>query len=274
MTGAAYYEIRPFKLLITFDMAREREDEKRRKKEEKEARRLRELHTRNNSDYELQLARERDSQRSNKRERRKSFIGAAGPPASVPFPQPTVPQGHPQASPYHGYGNPIAGYAGSGGHGRSASVAGVYDISKQMSDLELKGERERKVSIGHSRTYSVNQSPYERARTISGGFNANPYPVPPSAYSPYSQPKSLYSSTSPNTRASEFPQTYGTASSTGYPASNLSRSPGHGTTTFGQPHGGYPPGHVLYDPPNQSRSRVPSRPASRAVSRGPSPNPG
>lgn len=253
-----------------FQYAREREDEKRRKQEEKEARRLRGLHTRNNSDYELQLARERDS--SNKRERRKSFIGAAGPPASVPFPQPVVPPGYPQASPYHGYGNPIPGYASSGGHSRSASVAGVYDISKQMNDLELKGERERKVSIGQSsRKYSANQSPYERARTVSGGFTTNPYPPPPNAYSPYNQPKSVYPSTSPNIRTSEFPQTYGTASSTGYPTS---RSPGHATTTFGQPHGGYPPGHVLYEPPNQSRSRASSRPASRAASRGPSPNPG
>lgn len=236
-------------------------------------------HSRTGPDYELKLARERDAQSSIGRERRQSF-GNAGPPINnVTFPQaapsttypshPGVAAGYP-SSPYHGY---VAGYASSGGHSRGVSV-GTHEITKQMHDLELnKAERERKVSFGHPRRYSTKESPYERPRTISGNFSdrSNPYSSP-SGTNTYINPKSHYSSSSPNVRPGEFPP-YGKAGSTGYPASNPSSSPdiGLSTTPFGHVAGGYPPGHVVYDP-NQHRSRGPSRPASRVASRAPSPN--
>lgn len=267
--------------------ARQRADEMVRKQEEKEAKLLRLLHSRNNSEYELQHARERDPQST--KERRKSLIGATAPP--IAFPQPATmiypnhtgtATGYPP-SPYgHGYGNVGAGYAGSGGHSRSASV-GTYDVAKHMKDMDLnRGERERKVSIGGTRVYGAKDaSPYERTRTISGNLSdrPNPYPSPPGIYSSasgaYGNPIGQYPS--PNIRPRDF--AYGTAGSTGYPPASLSSSPGH--SAFGSPlAGGYPPGHVLYDPlaTNQPRSRAPSRPASRpasrAASRAPSPNPG
>jgi hypothetical protein len=229
-------------------------------------------HSRTGPDYELKLARERDAQSS---KRRQSF-GNAGPPvSSVTFPQ-AAPSGtypsHPSVagyptSPYHGY---VPGYASSGGHGRGVSV-GTHEISKQMHDLEL---NKAEVSFGHARRYSTKESPYERPRTISGNFSdrSNPYSSS-SGTNTYINPKNHYSSSSPNVRPGEF-SPYGKAGSTGYPASNPSSSPdiGRSTTPFGHVAGGYPPGHVMYDP-NQQRSRGPSRPASRAASRAPSPNP-
>lgn len=209
------------------------------------------------------------------KERRQSFVGNAGAP--VIFPQaapsttypthPSVASQYPFA--YHGYASSgshasSGGHANSGGHGRSVSV-GTHDITKHMHDLDInKGERERKVSFGRPHHYSTKESPYERPRTISGNFSDRSGSV---------NPKSHYSSSSPNVRPGEFPSTYGKAGSTGYPVSNTS-SPdiGRSTTPFGHLPGGYPPNNVLYDP-NQHK-RIPSRPISRAASRAPSPNHG
>jgi len=253
--------------------SRQRADEKRRKQEEKEARRLRELHSRDHSDYELQLARERDAQ-STTRDRPKSLIGPTG---GIAFPQTgtttynNTSTGYPPSPFGHGYGS-LSAY-GSSGHSRSAS-SGTFDVK------HVKGERERKVSIGGTHVYgSRDASPYERPRTISGSLSdrSNQYPPHSNTYTPgsgtYGSSKSQYSS--PNVRPSDF--AYGIAGSTGYPASNLSSSPS--LSGYGPP-GGYPPSHILYDPntTNQPRTRAPSRAASRAasraVSRAPSPNPG
>ncbi|KAF9534950.1 hypothetical protein CPB83DRAFT_901872 [Crepidotus variabilis] len=262
----------------------ERADEKRRRQEEKEAKRLRgENHGRNDADYEIQMARERDTLPSGSgRERRKSFVGGASPRASVVFPggseYPTHPShsgtaqtGYP-SSPYQGHSHPAGGYAASGGHNRHASAA--QDLARQMDEMEINNKRERKVSFGgHVRKPSAKGSPYERARTISGnhGDPSNPYPSPPSTYTPYTYPKHA---ASPNIRPSDIPQGYGTAGSTGYPSSKYSPVPDvpRSSSPFGPPPGGYPPGHILYD--GQSRSRGPSRPVSRSASRAPSPNPG
>jgi len=251
--------------------ARQRADDKRRKQEEKEARRLREFHSRNHSDYELQQARERDAQ-STTRERPKSLIGSTG---GIAFPQTgtatynNTSTGYPP-SPYgHGYGNMSAGY-GSSGHSRSAS-SGTFDVPKHV-----KGERERKVSIGRTHVYgSKDASPYESPRTISGSLSdrSNQYPPHSNTYAAsgtYGGSKSQYSSPQ-NVRPPDF--AYGMSGSTGYPASNLSSSPS--LSAYGPP-AGYPPGHILYEhnATNQPRTRAPSRAASRTVSRAPSPNPG
>ena len=289
---------------------RQRTDEKRRKQEEKEAKRMREQGPpRNDSDYELRMARERDAQSSVGRERRKSFVGGAGPPASVAFPtgpatntgyptHPTVSTGYPTSTSYSNYGSPnVPQYGapiypvGATGHSRNPSSGG-YDIARQMGDMDLKGERERKVSgRGHARKHSTNEAAYERTRTTSGTYpdrdRASAYASPPGYASSggYGNHKganpypSHYSSASPNIRPSEIP--YGTAGSTGYPGSgsNYTSSPSRhptdisrSTTPFGQSSGGYPPGHVLHDAAANPGPR--SRAASRAGSRAPSPNPG
>jgi hypothetical protein len=81
------------------------------------------------------------------------------------------------SSPYgQGFGNLSAGYAGSGGHSRAASI-GTFDVAKHMDPT--KGERERKVSIGGTRVYGSDDGvSYERPRTISGSLSdrSNQYP--------------------------------------------------------------------------------------------------
>jgi hypothetical protein len=279
-----------------------RADEKRRKQEEKEAKRYRD-DGRNDPEYELRLARERDVQSTANRERRKSFnTGTAGPPGSVFFP-PTGGSGYPTQSggpqvtgypsnPYFNATNPP--YAtGPSAHSRTPSSGSYNDITRQFNDLNLNRskdypERDRKTS-GPSRPskYNIGEATFERKRTVSGNYadHGNPFP---GAYSPYGNsnpqtsgvnpyPSSQYRDPSPNMHPSEIP--YGSASSSGYPAysssaygASPSRKPaevGHSTAPFGGHI--YPRGHVLEGQPIPNGSpRPPSRPPSRATS----PNPG
>jgi hypothetical protein len=198
---------------------RQRTEEKKRKQEDKEAKRLRDQ---GGSDYELNVARERDAQSTVNRERRKSFnAGGTGPnPGSHSFPPTTGNTGypiHPNAvtgypSPYSSYSNLAAAGTpvppdsyGSANIGHSRKQSGAYaDITRQLNDLDIDGNKEyttehdRKASSGsHTRKYSTNDPTYgaERSRTVSGNYvdRANPYPT--AAYAPasgpYSNPKNV-----------------------------------------------------------------------------------
>ncbi|KAF8165047.1 hypothetical protein B0H34DRAFT_220908 [Crassisporium funariophilum] len=267
----------------------QRTDEKRRKQEEKEAKRLREQGaTRNESEYELRKARERNTQPP----------GVAFPGSGNPgYPShPSVATGYP-SSPYSGYaalnpppGGPIPPY-GSANVGHNRNPSENYDIARQFNDLDIdRGreqtvERDRKISGGHGRPrkYSTSDAPYA-PRAVS----PNPYAVASGSYTPasgpYSNPKLAsgpganaysnphYTSPSPNMRPSEMP--YGSTGPSGYPASTYASSParnpaeliGRSTTPFGGPSPQvYPRGHVLEGQPITSNN-----PRSRA----PSPNPG
>lgn len=192
----------------------QRTDEKKRKQEEKEAKRLREH--RNDSEYELHMARERDAQSVVNRESRKSFNMGTGPiPGPLAFPA-TGNTGYPSHSNvstgYPGYpnvapmGTPVPAY-GSGNTGHNRKQSGAYtDITRQFNDLDIDGNKEyttehdRKAGGGgHPRKYSTNDPTYgaERPRTISGNHveRANTYPPPAGGYTPasgpYSNPKNV-----------------------------------------------------------------------------------
>ena len=276
---------------------RQRTEEKKRRQEEKEAKR-------NDSDYELNLARERDAQSTVNRERRKSFnAGGVGPiPGSHSFPPTTGNTGypiHPNAatgypSPYSSYSNlatagtPVPpGPYGSENIGHSRKQSGAYaDITRQFNDLDIDGnneystEHERKASTGsRTRKYSTNDPTYgaERPRTVSGTYvdRANPYPAfgYAPASGPYSNPKNVptgpgianpYPNYSPNMRPSDLPTNLGYQ---GYPSRDQADLVARSTTPFGAPPSQvYPRGHVLEGQPivNNNNSR----------SRAPSPNPG
>ncbi|KAF8803801.1 hypothetical protein BYT27DRAFT_7195140 [Phlegmacium glaucopus] len=281
-------------------------DEKKRKQEEKEAKRLREQGLdRNDAEYELRIARERDAQSSVNRERRKSFnTGGTGPiSGSASFPaigntgyptHPNVATGYPP-SPYSGYSNLAAPVGapvpphGSGNTGHIRKQSGAYtDITRQFNDLDIDGNKEytaehdRKAgSGGHTRKYSTNDV---GERTISGNYvdRANPYPT--AASGPYSNPKNApagqgvanpypnYYNSSPNMRPSDI--SYGSASSgysgSMYPAPSRDQAEliARSTTPFGaSPPQVYPRGHVL-----EGQHIVVNNNNSR--SRAPSPNPG
>ena len=284
---------------------RQRTEEKKRKQEEKEAKRLRDLEG-NNSEYELNLARERDAQSTMNRERRKSFnAGGTGPiPGSHSFPPTTGNTGypiHPNAatgypSPYSSYSNlanagtpvPPDPYS-SGNIGHSRKQSGAYaDITRQFNDLDIDGNKEyttehdRKASGGsHTRKYSTNDPTYggERPRTVSGNYvdRANPYPT--FAYAPasgpYSNPKNgpgianPYPNYSPNMRPSDISHGSTNLGYQGsmYPSRDQAELVARSTTPFGAPLSQvYPRGHVLEGQPVVSNNN--------SRSRAPSPNPG
>ncbi|CAA7260238.1 unnamed protein product [Cyclocybe aegerita] len=282
----------------------QRQDEKRRKQEEKEAKRLREQGApRNDSEYELRLARERDAHSAVGRDRRKSFNAGATEQrsGSVAFPpgaqstgyppHPSVGTGYPP-SPYSGYEPPVVapGYASSASssHHRNANNGNYPDLTRQFNDLDMdhrgKTERERKASGGlaRPRKYSTSDGPYERHRTISGNyaghttsFTPPSIPSTSSKYAPPAPSNAYFTAPSPNMRPSDV--SYGTAGSSAYPSTSPGRYPtdvGRSTTPFGAPPGAYPPGHVLYEGKANSGTASRSRPPSRAgPSRAPSPNP-
>ncbi|KDR83429.1 hypothetical protein GALMADRAFT_235562 [Galerina marginata CBS 339.88] len=288
----------------------QRADEKRRKQEEKDAKRHWERDGRNDSEYELRLARERDAQSTANRDRRKSFnSGNPVPTGSVAFPvaggssgYPTHPTTGYPSSPYSNYAalNPPAGPAYSmGPSGHSKKSSGSYpDIARQFKDIDLShsndhGERDRKLSNNGPRKYSTSDNTYERTRTYSGNYADRPnlYPSPPGSYAPsgpYSNPKnqatyanpypaSHYTTASPNMRASDI-SSFGTANSTGYPGSSYTSSPSRNaadlitrsTTPFGVP----PPQFYPRGHVLEGQPIVNNNPRSRAPSRAASPNPG
>jgi hypothetical protein len=285
---------------------RQRADEKRRKKDEKEAKRYRE-DGRNDTDYDLRLARERDAQLAANRDRRKSFnTGTAGPPSSMSF---TGVTGYPRQSggshatvypsiPYSNAAslNPHGSYAtGPSIHHRTPSSGTYHDITRQMDDLNLSrskdhSERDRKTSSS-GRSSRPGEATFEPQHIVSGNYvdRANPYPPPTGAYPPYSNsnpqasgvnpyPSLRYRDPSPNMHPSEIP-----FASSGYPGSAPSssaygaspaRNPaeiGHYAAPFGGSVPVYPRGHVLE---GQSIHNSPSRPPSRPPSRAASPNTG
>lgn len=290
---------------------RQRADEKRRKQEEKEAKRYRD-DGRNDPDYELRWARERDAQSTASRDRRKSFnTGTTGPPGSMFYSSPTGatgysnPPGGPQvpgypSNPYFNdtNPNPLPSYAtGPSIHGRTPSSGSYHDITRQFNDLNLNRskdhpERDRKTS-GPSRSakYNIGEPTFERQRTVSGNYadRGNPYPPPPGAYgssnpqtsgvNPY--PSSQYRDPSPNMHPSEIP--FGTASPSGYPTAysssaygtSPSRKPaevGHSTTPFGGPVSQFYPRGHILE--GQPIPNGSSKTPSRPISRAASPNPG
>ena len=264
---------------------RQRTDEKKRKQEE----RLRDQKG-NDSEYELNLARERDAQSTVNRERRKSFNegGTGSIPGSVSFPpmagntgypiHPNAATGYP--SPYSSYSNlatagtpvPPDPY-GSGNIGHSRKQSGAYaDITRQLNDLDIDGNKEymtehdrKAISGSHTRKYSTNDPTYgaERPRTVSGNYvdRSNPYPT--AAYAPasgpYSNPKNVPAG--PNT-TNPYPNYY--ASSPNVHPSRDQADITRSTTPFGAPLPQvYPRGHVLEGQPvvvnnNNPRSRAPS----------------
>ena len=280
---------------------RQRTEEKKRKQGEKEAKR-------NDSEYELNLARERDAQSTVNRERRKSFsAGGTGPiPGSHSFPPTTGNTGYPihpnvatgYPSPYSSYSNlatsgtpvPPDPY-GSGNIGHSRKQSGAYaDITRQFNDLDIDGNKEyttepdRKASTGsHSRKYSTNDPTYapERPRTVSGNYvdRANPYPAfsYAPASGPYSNPKNVpagpgianpYSNYSPNMRPSDVSHGSTNLGYQGYPSRDQSDGIGRSTTPFGAP----PPQVYPRGHVLEGQPIVVNNNNSR--SRAPSPNPG
>ena len=238
---------------------RQRTEEKKRKQEEKESKRFRDQGG-NDSEYELQMARERDAQSTMNRERRKSFnAGGTGPiPGSHSFPPTTGNTGYPihpngaTGYPYSAYSNiatagtPVpTGPYGSGNIGRSRKQSGAFaDITRQLNDLDIDGNKEyaiehdRKVSSGsHTRKYSTNDPTYgaERPRTVSGNYvdRSNPYPT--AAYTPasgpYSNPKNVPAGPG---IANPYPNYY--ASSPNMRPSDIS----HGSTNQGYQGSMYP----------------------------------
>jgi hypothetical protein len=276
----------------------QRIEERKWKQEEKEAKRLRDQElNRNDSEYELYTARERDAQSTVNRERRKSFsAGGPGPiPGTYSFPT-TGNAGYPSHPNVTGYPPPNPGYSttvppnpyGSGNTTRIRKQSGAYtDITRQFNDLDIDGNKEymtehdRTAGGGHTRRYSTNNSIYgvERPRTVSGSYGdrANPYPTAAGGYTPasgpYSNPKNVpagpgianpypnYYASSRDNRPSDI--SHGSANSGypgGYPSRDQAELIARSTTPFGVPPPQvYPRGHVLEGQPvNNSRSRAPS----------------
>ncbi|KAF9471836.1 hypothetical protein BDN70DRAFT_938634 [Pholiota conissans] len=243
----------------------QRTEENRRKHEEKvEAKRLREMETngRNDPEYELKMARERDAQSTVNRDRRKSFnTGTQGGPAvtfpsmngGVPYPiHPTQIPAY-GTSPYSDYSNlhtspgssayPSAMDSRSRSHSRNPSAnAGYGDLTKQFKDFDIDRqndyERDRKSSNPkRTRKYSTNEETYERARTISGNYvDRDAFPTAPGPYStapgPYANPQhqpQAYPTYPTNSYITPSPNTragdisYG-ATPSGYPMANNSTS--------------------------------------------------
>ncbi|KAF8901649.1 hypothetical protein CPB84DRAFT_1846651 [Gymnopilus junonius] len=231
----------------------DRSDEKRKKNQDKEAK-WRNIDARNDPEYELRLARERDAQSSVHRDHRKSVSsGSPLPPGSVAFPvaggtstYPTSYPGLPNSTarypvtPYSNHALPSQSAYPTGLPGQNINASGAYpDIGRQFRDMDLgskeHAERDRKISgdFSSTRKYSAGDKTYERTRTTSGDYASrpNPYPSPPETYmpGPYKSgranpyPASHYSSASPNMHGSDV-SSFGTANSTGYPGPTYTSS--------------------------------------------------
>ena len=289
---------------------RHRTEEQRRKQEEKEAKRLRDQElNRNDSEYELHMARERDAQSAVNRERRKSFnAGGTGPiPGSYSSPatgnsgypsHPNVATGYPPYSNVATVGPPAPSPYDSGNTGHIRKKSGAYtDITRQFNDLDIDGNKEytehdRKAGGGsHARRYSTNDPTYgvDRPRSVSGNYvdRANPYPMAAaggytSASGPYSNPKNVpagpgianpypnYYPSSPNMRPSD--SSHGSANS-GYPGSTYppSRDQADLIARSTTPFGAPPP--QVY-PRGHVLEGQPVVINNNPRSRAPSPNPG
>ena len=295
---------KPLHFLRIHWKSRQRTEEKKRKQEEKESKR-----NLNDSEYELNLARERDAQSSVNRERRKSFnAGGTGPiPGSNSFTSTTGNTGypvHPNAA--SGYPSPYSSYSnlatagtpvppdpyGSGNIGHSRKQSGAYaDITRQFNDLDIDGNKEyttehdRKASTGsRTRKYSTSDPTYgaERPRTASGNYvdRANPYPA--FAYAPasgpYSNPKNVpagpgianpYPNYSPNMHPSDISHGSTNLGYQGYPSRDQADPIQVGRSTT--PFGAPPP--QVY-PRGHVLEGQPVVNNNNSRSRAPSPNPG
>lgn len=248
-------------------------------------------HGRNDSEYELRKARERDTQ---ERERRKSFN------AGVPgYPLAPGGTGYPP-SPYSNLNEPPSGYnAGGAPYGAATSaytrgVSGNYtDLSRQFNDLDIDRNRdypgEKASGLGRPRKYSVHETAQDRPRPISGNYgapygapgpysaasstyapaagpysNPRPYPTAPASQPQYPSSGSYSNNPSPNMRSSEVP--YAQTTHSGYPGSTFASPPrgpvpiapiARSTTPFGGPPPQiYPRGHVMEGQPIPQPSRA------------------